>query len=251
MRRNWILFILAIELLISCKLPYSYQPQPYQFYKPGEDQVSIEDTTLIPYIYPYKVHLDSVMSEVLAYSAEPLEKGQPESKLGNFVADLCFQSINAGLLQSAGNISDFCVLNNGGLRSSLPSGNIILKNVYELMPFENELVVLEMSGSTVAKLLQFIANKGGVPVSNIKMKISDKKAVDVFINGIAFDSNSKYRVVTSDYLAAGGDGMNMFEESLRIEKTGLKVRDAVIKYLKLKNSAGEIIKVETDGRISK
>lgn len=251
MKRCLILILLTFGLFQSCKSGYNYRSTTKPFYTPGQAGIVAVDSSIIAEISPYKIRLDSAMDEVLAISAEPLEKGQPESKLGNFVADLCLLEVNERNAKQSGEQADFCVLNNGGLRSSLPSGSITLGNVFELMPFENELVVLELNGSSTAKLLLYISQKGGVPVSNLKMKILEKLPTDIYINGNSFDSTKTYRVVTSDYLATGGDAMNMFTESIKSEATGLKVRDAIVEYLRLKKSKGETIKVETDGRISK
>ena len=67
----------------------------------------------------------------------PSEWSSPESLLGNFVTDLC--------LRQYSNIADICVMNNGGLRSNLTKGEITRGDIYTLMPFENELVILEFS----------------------------------------------------------------------------------------------------------
>lgn len=191
------------------------------------------------------------MREVLAVSSEKMEKGQPESALGNFVSDLCLEviNINPGLFKL--NPADFCVLNNGGLRSSLPAGNILLKNAFELMPFENELVIVTLKGGSMQNLFSYISERGGVPVSNLRMKITGNGYTDVTINNLPFQNDSTYRVLTSDYLANGGDAMNMFADSLRVETTGLKVRDAIIRYLRDQKNAGQVINPKTDGRISK
>ncbi len=190
------------------------------------------------------------MNEVLVRSEVVMEKGKPESVLGNFVADACFSMAISKYQREENNI-DFCFLNNGGLRSSLPSGDVARRNVYELMPFENELVVLTMKGVAIKKILMYISNSGGVPVSNIQMKLTENGYRHVLINGHPFDSANIYKVVTSDYLANGGDGMNMLNERINMEPLGIKVRDAIIDYMKAAHSHNEYLKPITDGRISK
>lgn len=76
---------------------------------------SLESTET--FIQPYKESLDAEMNEVLVYSEKAMIKGTPESELGNFVADLSLKIITEKIPEA--NI-DFCLLNNGGLRTSLP-----------------------------------------------------------------------------------------------------------------------------------
>ncbi len=245
-----VLFLIA-AVIYSCKASYNHQQKSELFYTPGKEGIVASDSSIIKEIDPYKTGMDHIMNEVIAVSDQSMEKGLPESNLGDFVADLSFHIINEQLKKTGKPVADFCVLNNGGLRSTLPQGEIKLKDVFELMPFENELVILEMKGNSVENLLQYIASKGGVPVANLRMKILGSEADNVFINGEPFDSSRVYRTITSDYLANGGDGMNMFTEAISSQSSGVKVRDAIINHMRTKTERGESIKVETDGRISK
>lgn len=187
------------------------------------------------------------MNRILAQSAQAMEKGQPESRLGNFVADLCFEQVAGGDHFKA----DFCVLNNGGLRSSLPEGAIRLRNVFELMPFDNTLVILDLDGATTVKLLNYIAKLGGVPVANLRMSIMGDVPRDVFIGGRPFDEKNHYRVLTSDYLAGGGDSMEFFKEAGTVVSTGIPVRDAIISFIEESGEKNRVIIANTDGRIIK
>lgn len=174
-----------------------------------------------------------------------MEKGQPESRLGNFVADLCFDQVNRGDQFKA----DFCVLNNGGLRSSLPEGDIRLRNVYELMPFDNILVILELDGATTLELLDYIAHKGGVPVANLRMRIMGDVPRDVLIGGQPFSDKNYYRVLTSDYLAGGGDSMDFFKQAITVRSTGVPVRDAIIRQMEESRDKDQLLIINMDGRI--
>jgi len=244
-------FIIISALISACGVTYTSEKVSDNFYTPGSIDATISDSILVAEIAPYKIKMDASMTEVLAVSSEKMEKGQPESALGNFVSDLCMEVINNNPGSFTANPADFCVLNNGGLRSSLPAGNILLKNAFELMPFENELVIVTLKGASMEKLFNYISEKGGVPVSNLRMKLNPTGYTDVNINNLPFNSEATYRVLTSDYLANGGDSMNMFGDSLSVEPTGIKVRDAIIRYLRDQKNAGQVINPKTDGRISK
>ena len=190
------------------------------------------------------------MNVVLAFSEQALEKGQPEGLLGDFAADACLQVANQYYYPTDGKKIDFIFLNNGGLRNSLPKGNITKGNVFELMPFENELVVLKINGTLVKKIFNFIASKDGAPVAGARFSIKDKEAVNIFINSEVFDSTKTYKAITSDYLANGGDQLFFLANVKERESINLKVRDAIIQYLKQKSKAEEHIVVKKDQRIS-
>lgn len=201
-------------------------------------------------ILPYQKSLTADMSKVLAYSEQSLEKGQPEGLLGNFVADACLQIANQVYNPGDGQKIDFLFLNNGGLRNSLPKGDITKGNVFELMPFENELVILKVNGSIVKKIVNFIASKDGAPVSGIRFTIKDKEALNMLINNREFDSTKTYKAATSDYLANGGDQLFFLANVKEKESINLKVRDAIIQYLVQKSTAQEHLVVKSDQRIS-
>lgn len=251
MRKYWAGFLILAGIFCSCKIPYTAQNSKEEFYTPGKGTAVEADSQMLLEISPYKVKLDSIMNEVVATSLSSMEKGQPESKLGNFVADLCLLVINEKNKNESRLPVDFCVLNNGGLRSSLPAGTITRKNIFELMPFENELVSVQLKGESVFKLLDYIASKGGVPVSNLRMKLDSSGFSNATINGKAFDKKATYTVLTSDYLANGGDGMSMFADSLNSLPSGIKVRDAIFSYLQQTKLKGESLNPVTDGRISR
>ncbi|MBL7915787.1 MAG: 5'-nucleotidase C-terminal domain-containing protein [Bacteroidia bacterium] len=243
---------LLLAFSISCIACSTVKPYAYEskgFLTPGNSGLVEEDSVLIREIDPYKSKMLEIMSEILAVSAQPLEKGQPESLLGNFVADACYERANLVISEQGKLKADFCVLNNGGLRSALPQGNITLKNCFELMPFENELVMLTLSAQSTQDLLNYIASKGGVPVSNLQMKISGSTAESVLIDGKPVDYKKEYFVLTSDYLANGGDDMKMFQNPIAIEKTGLKVRDAIVEHLR--SLPKQPFTAKADGRISR
>ena len=91
------------------------------------------------------------------------------------------------------------------------------------MPFENELVVLDLSTYEYYDLLKYVAKRGGEPVGGVN--IVAKK------DTIVTEHNSKeiIRVLTTDYLANGGDNMKFFINKEQ-KKVGIKLRDAIIEY---------------------
>lgn len=201
-------------------------------------------------IAPYKEQLDREMNTVLVVSAQEMVKGQPESLLGNFVSDLILEAARQYDPET-----DFVLLNNGGLRTALPKGEILTGKIFELMPFDNEIVILTLSGAQVEKLCAYVVAIGGQPVSGITIRFrTDENGKNQFqraeIGESSFDKEKTYRVATSDYLANGGDNMSFFLENENVQTTGLKIRDAIIQHLQKMGASGTELKLQLDGRIT-
>lgn len=238
-----LLFCLSL-ILFSCRNSFVVSKKETTQYKFSDSSFTEIDSSIYKEIVPYREKMKESMSEVLAISTTSLEKGLPESKLGNFFADACMKAMKMKNMNA-----DFAVFNSGGLRRPIPMGEITRGDIFELMPFENELVILSMNADDVKNLINFIATKGGVPVSGLRLNIEDHVATHILINDAAIDTSRIYKVLTSDYLANGGDNFP-FALSLERESVNLKVRDALINYLTFENQEKRKINIELDGRIS-
>ncbi len=209
------------------------------------------DTELDEIIQLYRSDLEEEMNRILVYSDMVLEKGTPEGPLNNFVADLVFDKANELYFPSDNLPIDFCLLNYGGLRVPLPKGDITYSRVYELLPFENQMVVIMLSGVKTRELFEYLASSSvGMPVSGIKLTIKNSLPHSILINGKIFDENRNYKILTSDYLAGGGDNMNFFLNPIQYEYVGMKVRDAIIEHMQVKHENGEKISAKLDQRIT-
>ena len=209
----------------------------------------LEDSTLMKTIQPYKGKIDSIMNEVLGISDQELLKALPEGTLGDFVADAILKKTNEHYNPSDNLQVDFCLLNNGGLRSQLPKGKITLGNVYELMPFENSIVILTISGEKMKQMFESLVQNNGAPFSGATIKAKGKKISELKIRGQSFDVLRTYKVATSDYLAGGGDKYNFFNDPIKSENLNYKLRDAIVDHIRDETKKGNSIKVVLDGRI--
>ena len=205
------------------------------------------DSQIVKTIQPYKQSLDGKMHEVIGTAPVALTKKTPESNLGNFFAEAVFTAVK--ILPNVDTVNTFAMFNNGGLRTSVPQGDIMVGSMFELMPFENKLVVVKLSGERTLKLLNFIAEKDGAPVAGIRFVIADKKATDISINGKPFDINNTYYVATSDYLAGGGDKFFSADENNSMVKTEILLRDILIAYCKTLTKQNKPVTATIDGRI--
>src|SRR3546814_712039 len=144
------------------------------------------DLDYLQFYPPYKKQLEASMTRVVGRAAISLTKpsDEPETLLGNFFADVLLARARKQIPDA-----EFAFGTKGGLRIELHKGPITIGNLFELMPFENEIVVLELTGENVLDLAQFIATTGGQPVSGIRMEIHDGKATNIRIGGKSLDTN--------------------------------------------------------------
>lgn len=235
--------IILVSALLACS------PRLQQTKVVSYENISIQniapDTSLLNVIEPYSEDLAEEMNVVLAQSAMIMEKKRPESLLGNFVADLSLEMAERYSTEKI----DLCIFNTGGLRSTLPAGEITKRDIYQLMPFENVLEVLTLSGEKVAEAAAYLADRGGDPVSGIRMSIENGKAKNIQINGVPLDTTRTYRVLTSDYLANGGDKMYFFSNPLQRVILGILLRDAIMLYVTEQGNKGIELNSKLDGRI--
>jgi 2',3'-cyclic-nucleotide 2'-phosphodiesterase (5'-nucleotidase family) len=203
-----------------------------------------KDQKMVEYYTSYKRKVDSLLNNIVAVSAIEITKARPEGPLNNLMADAMWA---AG--KSRGISFDMAYTNYGGLRVPLPKGNIPMIKVYELMPFENLITTVKFSGEDMQSFFDYIAAMGGDPISGASFTIRNKKAVDIRINGQALERGKSYTVLTSDYMANGGDGGSIFLKSTERREYDLKLRDALILYLQQQNREGKILNPMRDGRI--
>jgi 2',3'-cyclic-nucleotide 2'-phosphodiesterase (5'-nucleotidase family) len=226
------LLLWLITGLIACKTIYT--PVGVNFAQQDVKQKGI-DSAFIVMLKPYKDSLDQSMNRVIVRLDQDLEKKMPEGSLGNMIAD-------AMLVQSEkifGAKTDLALMNAGGIRlPSVKAGEITLGKIFELHPFDNKLVMIQLSGETLQQLLDLTASKGGWPVAGVSMVIQNKKAVNVLIQGAPLNRNASYRVALSDYVATGGDDADMLKP-LKVEQKDYLIRNAIIDYLSELNMKGQ------------
>ena len=229
--RSVALFIVALAI-------YSCGTQQINNYSSGTVEINEKQnsTELDSLINPYRLEMEATMSVIIGHTNQALEKFAPESPLGNFSADVMYTAgvkyasklaeIDSNLIKNA-----FCILNFGGIRSSVNQGDISVGNVYELMPFDNTLTIVQISSIELSKLLDYLKKVNGQPISGAKIDLSgDKK--ELSINGNEYDKESDVLIITSDYLAGGGDKMYFFKNSKNVWNSGILMRDIYIDHIK-------------------
>jgi len=185
------------------------------------------------------------MNDVMAELGTTLQKQQPDGTLGNFLADAYLAMARKKFEPAA----DVAFMNNGGIRlNAIQAGPLPRGSIYEVMPFDNLLVIVKLTGTQLQQYLDHIAGEGGCGIAGIRMTIREKKATEVFIHDKPIDPMATYTMVNSDYTVNGGGGFNLFKD-MPIQKTGYLLRDAILDYSADFKASGKPIIVSGEKRI--
>lgn len=232
-----------VFLISSCTSPQQSTTLNYRGYK-IEKQTTI-DSGVYQLLASYKEGTDAIMNKVIGFSTRGLYRKQPESELGNFMTD-CMKEMSEKKFNKK---VDAAFVNYSGLRSYIPKGDITIGKIYELMPFDNLIVLQDVKGKILLQLLNKIAEKGGWPLSGLTMQIKEKKPVNILVGGKPLDENAMYTIANSDYIANGGSECDMLQGIPQISK-GYIYRDALIEYVQLVTKQGKPVDGKVEGRIT-
>lgn len=228
--RNWIFSALILSFA-GCKAPMAVSG--VQIHKnTGITTFIPDDQAADNLIAPYKKSLDEKMNAKISHTNVDLNKTGDNSNLGNLLADFTYDAAAEwGKKNNIPNI-DAALINIGGIRSTIGKGDILLKHVYEVMPFENELVIIKMKGSDLDGLFNYyLQTQKNNPVSRLTIATANGKITTALVNNTKVNPNRTYYIATSDYLALGGDNMSFFKAGEYIA-TGEKLRDLYIEKFK-------------------
>lgn len=219
-------------LLTSC------DNRTYTVSKSVTKQTSIDstlegDNSINQFLTPYRAKIDTEMSKVLAFSPRPLFKNEAplNTGIGNMMADAVMQLSNPIFKQRYNAEIDIVLLNYGGIRGGINQGNVTTRTAFNIMPFENEVVVVKLDSVQLKALINYLVEaKSAHPIAGLKLKLQANGQLDqAEVNSQPLDK-PYYYVATSDYLAKGGDQMDFFTQSDSIFRLDYKLRKLFIDY---------------------
>ena len=245
MKSNWIFVTLVAALImLSCKTTVLVPVRLYYTSYPVANNTKA-DTAILQMLSPYRDSINKALNKVIGFATATLMKKQPESPLGNFLAD----AIKHQAELTFGRKVDAAFINPGGIRSFIPKGEITIGKMYELMPFDNLIVLQEVSGQVLKRFLDHTAASGGWPVNGITMLLRNRKAENVLVGGKPIEDSATYIIANSDYVAGGGDDTEMLRGIPQVSK-GYLMRDAFIDYIKQHTAQGKAITASIQNRVS-
>jgi 2',3'-cyclic-nucleotide 2'-phosphodiesterase (5'-nucleotidase family) len=179
-------------------------------------------------------HVNKNLDSVLSYAVDTYSKsdGNLNTAIGNLMADVMFEQSNPVFKNRSGHDIDFVLLNQGGIRAIISKGDITTRTAFEVMPFENSIVVTKLKGAQVKELLDYVVEaKRAHPISKLKIVIdANDNLEEATISGKPVDYNKSYYVLTNDYLLNGGDRMDFFKKRDTVYVLDYKIRNALIDY---------------------
>ena len=198
-----------------------------------QQQIDVESNTknvesILEIIEPYQKELALTMDIEIAKSEANYIVERPCSNLMNWMADAVRMNQTKNVKLSC---PIFCLLNTGGIRSSLGIGPVTIGDIYKLMPFDNIIVWVKLPIKELSSIESYITESGGEPISNIHIKNGR-----IEFNGFDRSKATEFWVITSDYLFSGGDRMDFFKKGTEIIQTDVLIRDALIEEVKIQGT---------------
>ena len=239
-------FILTLQ---SCATKFALNQVSTQQYSIASQSADESIETLVN---PYRDSLNTRVNRVLITSEGELVTGnaqniQPaQTAMGNFLVDACLEIAKQRAKALNKPEPDISIFTWGSIRNSLPVGNITVRHIYQVMPFENEMIVLTITGSQMRTLLHHLA-KSTSPLAGAFIKKGDPN--QMLVNGHPLDDTKLYRVLASDYLAFGGDSMPVLKDASEHYFCDIKVRDSLITYLENLKANGKVLVPNYEQRI--
>jgi len=242
--KKYTIYFVVLALLAGCSSKV-YQPSRLNYTGYKISSGSQADPSVTALLKVYSDSVNSTMNGVIGYAAEPLSKAQPEGSLGNIMADAMLE----GAKKQYNKKVDAAFMNSGGIRlTQIAAGPITTGKIFELMPFDNVLVLQDLTGIQLQAFMDHISSRGGWPSAGITYDIQNEKAVHVLVNGKPIDPAVTYTIANGDYVANGGDDCVMLKTIPQLNK-GILVRDVLIDYVKQQTAANKKLSGKLEGRV--
>ncbi len=193
------------------------------------DQPVVPDPKLTEALSPYFAKVEKTNRAPLGVKLPgPLYRDEGSPGLGEVLCEATAKAASAPI----------SIQNRGGLRADLPAGELTFGQVFEVLPFDNHVAVMEISGAELTKLVEHLAKRrSGVPPFVYGLEVASKgKSFELRLaGGKLVQPEQRYTVATSDFLAMGGEGIDellpgLTAEHRRVSPTGM--REALIAFLK-------------------
>jgi 2',3'-cyclic-nucleotide 2'-phosphodiesterase (5'-nucleotidase family) len=183
---------------------------------------TLADAKVQEVVERYGRTLRLLMQRVVGRLAAPARRarGLRSSPVGNWMSDVIRETGKA----------EVGFMNKGGIRCDLEAGEVTAGDVYRLMPFDNTVVSMDLSGAELVAILKNHLEQGGYPAlewSGLEVLVEGRKLAGVSVAGEPLNPDRVYRTATQSFLARGGDGFRTFRRGRRLTRSGVLLRDAL------------------------
>ena len=206
------------------------------------------DPKLAKYLEKKRAQMEKQMLVVVAHTDTELVSFAPESPLSNFLTDLLLNEASKYIKDTTFDNLDLSMLNFGGIRTSMPAGNVTVGDLFRISPFDNYLTFIVLKGSELKKALDRFNDKFNAPYYGATIVYKNNKPVQILVQGNPIKENRLYKLVTLNFIADGGDHLLEGIQYEKIEYTTVTFRDFLIAELKAMTARGEKVVGKKDGR---
>jgi len=188
------------------------------------------------FIRPYQNKIDSEMNRKLSYSPGSMYKTDHplNTPIGNLMADALLEMSDSVLRKREQVEVDAVLLNYGGIRAGINKGDVTVRTAYDIMPFENKVVVAKLGPNAVHKMVDYLVKaRKAHPIAGMQLVLNENEELaSAMINGQRLGNKQNYYIATSDYLFNGGDDMDFFDDAKANYDLDYKLRNLFIDYFK-------------------
>ena len=232
--------LIAIFFAVACNTSYKAENVQYSNYRIQQyDQGSKSLATILK---PYSDSVNKLMNVVIGYNETVLEKKRQGNTLGFFITDAYLEMAK----QKVDPKVDAAFMNSGGIRlPEMSAGPVTQGKIFELMPFDNLMVILKVKGSLLRQYLDTLAANEGVIESGMTMQIVNKTVQQVMVGGKPLDLNADYIIAHSDYVVMNSGLL----KNIKRNTNGYLLRDAILDYVKFLHGQNKKVKVTNTDRI--
>ena len=128
--------------------------------------------------------------------------------------------------------TDMALVQSGGIRADLTDGDITLRDIYSILPYENRIIPVRLPGRSIRRLIEKAVNDGAdAALAGVEVTSSDE-TLSIYVNGVRLDDSRDYTIALSEYVTSGGGGFDVMSESsymMPLDKAD-KDSDILIKY---------------------
>lgn len=206
------------------------------------------DPKLAKYVDKKRHQMEKRMQVVIGHTDAEMESYAPESPLSNFLTDLLLNESSKYIKDTAFDHLDVSMLNFGGIRTSMPGGEVTVGDLYRISPFDNYLTYIVLKGGELKKALSRFTDKFNAPYSGVSVNYKNNHPVQILVNGKPIDDNRTYKLVTLNFISDGGDHFLEDISYEKIEYTTITFRDFLIAEMKAMMARGEKVEGKKDGR---
>lgn len=196
-----------------------------------------EDPVVAGMLAAFEIPMAALRDQVIGSTQIELDRGQrgEDSIIAQIIADAQLEAT-----RKVGAVAAF--MNSGGIRASIPAGEITYGVAIEVQPFNNTLVVLDLTGQELIEALEhgsrgagFLHPSRGVTLTIDYTRPAGQRIQNFAINGEEVRPDQIYRITFNSFIAAGGDAHEVLRDSSTGERidTGLLDIDALVEFFRV------------------